>query len=87
MSSPLKTASVIGFLMFLLQFVMGAIVGRFFLGLLIATGGALWLGYQVIKLKSRIVHGDWRGWMRNETCGLRMDFSKPINYYITISIT
>ncbi|MCQ9147855.1 hypothetical protein ABDF71_26540 [Ochrobactrum sp. WV_118_8] len=49
MSSPLKTALFIGFLMFLLQFVVGAIVGRFFLGLLIATGGALWLGYQVYQ--------------------------------------
>lgn len=49
MNSPLKTAIFIGSLMFLLQFVVGTLAGHFFLGLLIAIGGALWLGYHVYQ--------------------------------------
>ncbi|MBC2887687.1 hypothetical protein H7Q97_20120 [Ochrobactrum sp. CM-21-5] len=49
MNSPLKTAIFIGSLMFLLQFIVGTLAGHFFLGLLIAIGGALWLGYQVYQ--------------------------------------
>jgi|GEM_PF-1343056 len=49
MNSPLKTAFFIGLLMSLLQLFVGYLSGHFFLGLLIAIGGGLWLGYQVYQ--------------------------------------
>lgn len=49
MNSPLKTAFFIGLLMSLLQLFVGYLLGHFFLGLLIAISGGLWLGYQVYQ--------------------------------------
>lgn len=49
MNTPLKTAFFIGLLMSLLQLFVGNLAGHFFLGLLFAIGGGLWLGYQVYQ--------------------------------------